>query len=413
MRCTLKKKILALLMIIFLLGITANLFAQEEDTETEEIKGKHYAVNLSLYYPISLNKTKNDSVNLNLGLLYSHVGYVSGFDLSGLASVVSHRMEGVQLSGLFAVAGESGQGVQAAGLVCVAGDNFSGLQVSGLFNVAGTSLSGFQSAGLINVAGEHGKWFQAAGLANIAGETYTGIQVGGLLNVIGEQGSGFQASGLFNVVGEDFTGFQASGLLNVTGSVLNGFQLGPINVAVRSKGAQIGVVNLGDVSDGLQIGVVNYTKNENNGVPFGLVNLAKNGFVRGIAWGGNSVAASGGVKFTVRNLYSIISLGLFNLNDKINESLTYGFHYGISFPVGYLDLNTDIGYRFRDNKSLFKNSPMTPDQHILEARLFVGIPLSPKLSLLLGGGLSRIFDSGKHWDSGQTSPLVIAGFEFF
>lgn len=408
-----KKKILALLMIIFLLGITANLFAQEEDTETEEIKGKHYAINLSLYYPISLNKTKNDSVNLNLGLLYSHVGYVSGFDLSGLASVVSHRMEGVQLSGLFAVAGESGQGVQAAGMVCVAGDNFSGLQVSGLFNVAGTSLSGFQSAGLINVAGEHGKWFQAAGLANIAGETYTGIQVGGLLNVIGEQGSGFQASGLFNVVGEDFTGFQASGLFNVTGSVLNGFQLSPINVAVHSKGVQIGVVNLGDVSDGLQIGVVNYSKNENNGVPFGLVNLAKNGFVRGIAWGGNSVATSGGVKFTVRNLYSIISLGLSNLNDKINESLTYGFHYGISFPVGDLDLNTDVGYRFRDNKSLFKHSHLTPDQHILEARLFVGIPLSPKLSLLLGGGVSRIFDSGKHWDSGQTFPLVIAGFEFF
>ncbi len=408
-----KKKILTLFMIISLLGITANSFAQEEDEEIEEIKGKHYVVNLSLYYPISLNKTKNDSVNLNLGLLYSHVGYVSGFDLSGLASAVSHRMEGVQISGLAAVAGESGQGVQAAGLVCVAGDHFSGLQVSGLFNVAGTSLSGFQSAGLINVAGEHGRWFQAAGLANVAGETYSGIQVGGLFNVIGEQGSGFQASGLFNVVGEDFTGFQASGLLNVTGNVLNGFQLGPINVAAHSKGVQIGVVNLGDVSDGLQIGVVNYAKKENNGVPFGLVNLARNGFVRGIAWGGNSVAASGGVKFSVRNLYSIISLGLFNLNDKINESLTYGFHYGISFPVGDLDLNTDIGYRFRDNKSLFKHSLLTPDQHILEARVFMGIPLSPKLSLLLGGGLSRVFDWGKHWDSGQTFPLVVAGFEFF
>jgi len=409
----LKKKILALFMTISLLGIAANIFAQEEDTETEEIKGKHYAVNLSLYYPISLNQTKNDSVNLNLGLLYSHVGYISGFDLSGLASVVSHRMEGVQLSGLFAVAGESGQGVQTAGLVCAAGDNFSGLQVSGLFNVAGTSLSGFQTAGLINVAGEHGRWFQAAGLANVAGETYSGIQAGGLFNVIGEQGSGFQASGLFNVVGEDFTGFQASGLFNVVGEDFTGFQLGPINVAVHSKGVQVGVVNLGEVSDGLQIGVVNYSKKENNGIPFGLVNLARNGFVRGIAWGGNAVATSAGVKFTVRNLYSIISLGLFNLNDKINESLTYGFHYGISFPVGDLDLNTDVGYRFRDNKSLFKHSHLTPDQHILEARLFMGIPLSPKLSLLLGGGLSRIFDSGKHWDSGRTSPLVIAGFEFF
>ena len=53
------------------------------------------------------------------------------------------------------------------------------------------------------------------------------------------------------------------------------------------------------------------------------------------------------------------------------------------------------------------------NQHTLEARQFMEIPLSPKLSLLLGGGVSRIFDWGKHWDSGRTSPLILAGFEFF
>jgi hypothetical protein len=49
----------------------------------------------------------------------------------------------------------------------------------------------------------------------------------------------------------------------------------------------------------------------------------------------------------------------------------------------------------------------------LEARLVLGIPLSERLSLVFGGGLTRIFDSGKHIDSGKTSPLFIAGFEFF
>ncbi len=45
------------------------------------------------------------------------------------------------------------------------------------------------------------------------------------------------------------------------------------------------------------------------GVPFGLVNLAENGRIRGILWGGNSVAATAGVKFAVNNLYSILSIG--------------------------------------------------------------------------------------------------------
>jgi hypothetical protein len=76
-------------------------------------------------------------------------------------------------------------------------------------------------------------------------------------------------------------------------------------------------------------------------------------------------------------------------------------------------LSPDIGYRFRDNKPLFKQTEEEPNQHMLEARLILWIPLSEKLSLIFGAGLTRIFDSGKHIDTGNTSPLFIAGLEFF
>jgi hypothetical protein len=143
------------------------------------------------------------------------------------------------------------------------------------------------------------------------------------------------------------------------------------------------------------------------------VNLAENGRIRGIVWGGSHVAVTGGAKFQIERFFLILTLGIGNLNDTIFGSAAYGFHYGMYFPSGQITLNPDIGYRYRDNKVLFKKTEDEPDQHMLEARLLLGIPLSDKLSLIFGIGLTRIFDAGKHIDSGHTSPLFFAGVEFF
>ena len=45
---------------------------QENERDWEE--GRHYFINLSLYYPISINRSKHDSANINLSLIYGHVG---------------------------------------------------------------------------------------------------------------------------------------------------------------------------------------------------------------------------------------------------------------------------------------------------------------------------------------------------
>ncbi len=416
-------------MILLFVCISISSFAQNEPEATEFPAGKKYPVNLSLYYPVSINQSKHDEVNLNLSLIYSRVGYVYGCDFSLISSAITHRLEGIQICGLGAVVGEGGRGIQVAGLAVVAGDNFSGLQIAGLANVVGEEGKVLQLSGLANVVGKQGTVGQISGLFNVAGEGFTGfqasagfnvgggpcegLQVVGLFNVVGERFSGIQVGGLFNIVGEYLDGAQFAGLFNICGEEMKGLQAGVFNVAAEQNGAQIGVANIGGNNRGLQLGLVNYTKEENTGLPIGAVNIARNGRIRGMAWAGSRIAVSGGIKFEVGRIYSIVSLGAFNLKENTRDSLTYGLHYGISFPAGRWKLNTDIGYRYQDNAPLFRNPEDQPDRHILEWRFFVGIPLTERLSLVLGSGIGHSVLVGDHKQTGNTYPLLLAGLEFF
>lgn len=419
-------KIPALLLLFLLLwGEAAPLPAEDSG---DDAVGRHYPVNFSLYYPVSLNRSRHDRVNLNLSLIYGRVGYISGLDLSVFASGVEHDLRGVQICGLAAVAGETGEGWQASGLLNVAGESFSGVQTTGLLNVAGEDLSGFQISGLLNVAGSNGRWFQATGLGNVAGEIYSGAQLSGIFNVIGkrgdacqaagvfnvigETGRGFQAAGLFNVAGEDFEGVQAAGLFNVAGETFKGIQFGAINIAVQSRGIQIGIVNVSERARGFQLGLVNYAKADNTGAAFGPINIARNGSLRGVIWGGLGTAVNGGVRCRLGRCYSMASVGIGNLDDDVTASFTWGFHYGVLFPLRRSELGVDVGYRYRDNRPLFRHPEDKPDQHILETRLLWSLPLTESFSLLLGTGIGRRFDVGQNFDGGTTSPLLTVGLEF-
>jgi len=422
------KKTLVWGLVFFFLFLANPLFAQDSEEYDEPKMGGRYPVNFSLYYPISLNKSKYDRVNFNLGIIYSRYGYLKGLDISGLSSAVTHNVSGIQVAGLGAVVGENGQGIQISGLVSVAGSSFDGLQASGLFCIVGREGTVFQSSGLFSVIGSRGKGFQAGGLGCVTGESLTGAQISGGFNVIGDRGKAFQAAGLFNVIGEggsafqagglmnvaggDLKGVQIAGLLNVCGEDLDGLQIGTFNVAVYNRGLQIGVANAGERSKGVQIGIVNYTKEDNDGVPIGLVNLARNGRIRGVFWGGSAVAVSGGVKFSVNRFYSILSLGAVNFQDGVTESLTYGAHYGYTFPLNNLFIGLDAGYRFRDNSTLFKSTAANPDEHLCEVRLSLGIPLSDRFALLVGGGFFTVDRTHDGRGFLPFKPMVLAGFEF-
>ncbi|MBU1185679.1 MAG: hypothetical protein KJ908_02185, partial [Acidobacteria bacterium] len=64
------KKTLVCGLVFFFLFVGNPLIAQEQETEEydEPEVGGSYPVNFSLYYPVSLNKSKYDRVNFNLGV---------------------------------------------------------------------------------------------------------------------------------------------------------------------------------------------------------------------------------------------------------------------------------------------------------------------------------------------------------
>ncbi len=412
--------------LILTVGLLFSVLAPDLQSEP---RGRHLFFNFSIYYPVSINQSKYDSTNINLSLLYGRVGQVHGFDLSAGVSAVEGNVKGIQVAGLAGVCGTDFTGGQIAGLFAVAGDELSGVQISGLFNVCGekgegfqassfmnvtgNSFQGIQAAGFMNVAGEESKGLQAAGLMNVTGNNYQGIQAAFGWNVVGESCGGIQAAGLFNVTGERFRGLQAAGIFNVVGERFNGLQVGSMNVAATSAGVQIGLANAAGELEGVQIGLVNYSKNT-NGVPVGLVNISKyDGRMRWISWASNLTGVNSGVKFSIKRIYSIVALGSINFTNDINECLAYSCFYGLSIPLNSISLNTDIGYMYIDNATLFRSQMGAPDQQVVMLRASLNKRLSNTLALFAGGGLSHIKERGAPPGSSEFKPVYFAGLELF
>ena len=438
---------------LFLSILTADIHAQP--------LGRHLFLNFSIFYPLSINQSKYDSTNINLTLFYGRVGQVRGLDMAlgvtvveedvrglqvaGLAGTCGSDFVGGQIAGLAAVSGNSHSGFQLSGLTNVCGDEFLGFQGTGLINVTGSYFRGIQAAGIFNIAGEEMKGMQAVGLMNIAGSSLRGIQVAGGWNIAGESAVGMQASGLFNVTGESFNGLQASGIFSVTGEDHTGVQLGGIfnvaggwckgvqvggifnvagenlsglqvgitNAAGASTGFQVGLFNAAGNMDGVQIGIVNYSRNT-TGLPVGLVNISKNdGRISWISWTGNLMAVNSGIKFSIKKTYSIVALGGINIYGDLNECLSYSGFYGFSFPVNVFTINTDIGYMYMDNATIFRSQRGNTDQHVFMLRASLNSRLSDKLALFAGGGLSSIRDRGAPAGTSDFHPIFFAGVELF
>ena len=107
-----------LLSLIVLISLTLPGILPAEDTESAgERNPRHYLINGSIYYPLSINRGPDDSATINLSLLYGKIGRVSGLDLSWAVSVVRGSMTGVQIAGLANVTNGDLAGLQAALLI--------------------------------------------------------------------------------------------------------------------------------------------------------------------------------------------------------------------------------------------------------------------------------------------------------
>jgi hypothetical protein len=415
-----KKTAAAILIMALALALPA-LAQSGQDREEKKPEPRYRAFNFSLFYPLGLNKSKSDSANFNLTLLYGRMGSVRGLDLALAVTDLEESIEGIQLAGLIAgvgksvkgwqaaglisAAGEGGQGFQTAGLGSVSGEEFQGLQAAGLFCVAGESLEGIQLSGLFSVAGNSAKGIQFSGLFGVAGNSLEGLQVSGLFNVSGEGLRGAQVAGLFNVGGEDSTAVQVAGLANITGKTCRGVQVGALNVAARLTGLQIGLVNVAGELEGVPVGLVNLTKKEDR-----RVSLA--------TWAGSVSLINAGVKIWAKRFYSILFAGAANVTQEATTALAYGFQYGYGIrlrPTGGREkrIEIDAGYLYLDNRTILKRLGGTPDRHVLSLRGALAVDISRGATVFAGVGLKHMTDYGKPFSSGAVSPLVFAGVELF
>ena len=421
--------IIVILSLTLLCVSNIQLMAQEEKEGTT-YSPRHYPVNLSLWYPVSINRSPHDSANLNFTLLYGRMGTVKGLDLAIGGSALSRELKGLQVTGIAGVSGDSTSGAQISGLASVTGDDLKGAQVSGLINIAGNTGKGFQAAGGMNITGNHLQGLQASGLFNIVGDQLQGFQATGAFNIVGDRLKGFQAAGGFNVVGESCVGFQAAGLFNVTGEnfkglqaagffnivgdELTGAQIGLFNVAPYfSNAAQIGIINVSAEMNGFQLGLVNWN-GETHGIPVGFVNVSKrDGHIRWINWGSNLSGINSGVKFEVGKIYSIVALGYGNLMKDKGSALSYAGYYGMYVYESEVAIGVDVGYMHMDNKKFFKSNPGEPNQNILLGRAHVSYEISSTATLIGGMGLSYIADQHQSFGDGKFRPLIFLGVEVF
>jgi hypothetical protein len=407
-----------LMMLILALGAPAQ---SGQDREEKKQEPRHRAFNFSLFYPLSLNKSRSDSASFNLTLLYGRMGSVRGLDLAlavtdlgesiegielaGLIAGVGKSVKGWQAAGLISAAGGGGRGFQTAGLGSVSGETFTGLQAAGLFCVAGESLEGIQLSGLFSVAGKSARGIQLSGLFGVAGNSLQGLQVSGLFNVSGEDLKGAQVAGLFNVGGRESRAIQVAGLANITGETCRGVQVGAFNVADRLTGLQIGLVNVAPELEGIPIGLVNLTKKEDR-----RISLA--------TWAGSASLVNAGVKIRAKKFYSVLYAGAVNVTQGSAAALAYGFQYGYGIPLGpnvgrKKRIELDAGYLYLDNRTILRRLEGTPDRHVLSLRGALAADITREVTVFAGAGLKHITDYGKPFSSGAISPLVFAGIELF
>ncbi len=363
MRHTIAKKVLIGLLILF----TSSIFAQTKEAKDSEWIGdpdNHLNVNLSVFYPLSINKNDNVSTNINLSWFYGRVGYVKGIELS---SMVNHVKK-----------------------------NVLGFESAGILNVVEGKMKGFQSAGVVNYVGNKFIGFQTAGTVNSTGGNFRGLQTAGTVNYTGGNYNGVQISGTLNYVKGDITGLQVS----------------VINIAKNVKGSQIGVINI---------------SKSINGIPIGLINYAQDGKVHPIAWYSNIIQTNIGIKFAVNNyFYSMLSCGYINQVNETKKSLAVGYYMGFHLPInkdgyyvlGFVELgklyfDVDLGFLTVDNDELFKMDKGIKNQNMLQGRFIMGYELWAGLSLFAGIGENYSFDHDQEVGEGKSETLFLVGLQLF
>jgi len=374
-------------------------------------QGSSYPLNISLWYPLSINQSADDHTIINLPLVYGHVGTITGINLGLGASIVENHVYGLQINGALSWTHGEVRGLSLSGFANLHGDAVKGIDAAVLVNFIEGDMYGAQLAAVYNyVLGDmHG--FQWSAFINLAGENAGYLQIGNA-NIAGADFTGLQGGVVFNYAGNKMVGMQTAGV-NISGE-LHGWQLGGGNLTDESKGLQTGIVNLAKIQKGLQIGIVNIA-GEQRGVPFGLLNFAGNADYDWITYTGNYNTFNTGIKMSANQFFSIVDIGSKPRDSEKIEDSIVGFHWGYDFEIiAGLRISPDLGYIYMEGKK----GPLGPDnehkaQFAIQLRLVADYKLTSFLKILAGIGSSQHIDVYENNEVKKEKFIYLFGLSLF
>ena len=278
------------------------------------------------------------------------------------------------------------RGVELGGVYNISREEVRGVQVGGFGNAVGGEVKGLQMSGFINTTRDYVEGAQIGGFINIASDSVSGFQMGGFSNITKDM-SGLQIAG-FNNHTRDMSGFQLSGFIN-TSLDIDGFQLaGFINKAKEVRGFQLSVINIADTVA--------------SGVPFGLINIVKNGgFISPAIESDDVIPLRVAFRSGVDKLYSILSGGILP-----GEYWSYGFGLGSRLSVSKknsLMFNPEL--RWFDITE--NNTKENEDNNLVRLNVNLGYQLFKHLSVTAGPSINFFFTN--QLDENNDPILQIAG----
>ena len=182
------------------------------------------------------------------------------------------------------------------------------------------------------------KGFELGGVFNLNSGDVTGFQLSGGANYTHENSKGCIISGGVNYTEKDQVGVEFApinivlensavqfGAINYSGS-LTGLQCAPINYTGLVNGVQIGVVNITNKLSGNQFGLINYSNSYEEGTPFGVINIVRDGFFNAMISSDEIFYSNLSYKMGVRKFYTIFDFGY--SSDSGRDLYGTGFGFG-------------------------------------------------------------------------------------
>lgn len=339
-------------------------------------QGRNLPVNLSLVYPVSINQSKKDNVNFNVGIIGSQINDLNGIGVNGLYSILGNDLRGLQVNGLYAETR----------------NKLKGLQITVGANVATKGGFGAMVGGLGNLTFDDFRGLQFSLLANLGFENVKGVQASFIYNLVGRDINILQAALVGNVTGKVMSGAQLSLLFNLIGNTNNGIQLSAINLTNNQRGAQFGVVNIANDNDGLQLGIFNLVDKKQSGLSLGLFYVGEKTRVQFLMYGGKISYGNMGFRFKTNNVYTMFGLGAPVSISSSDKSALSEYRVGYSFDTRMFDINTDLGFMFISNEKDQTPGKSSKNQYGFSFRAGIEKNIFKKFGLFVNAGVLRASD---------------------